>query len=105
MNEQFIRERITQLRIAENKSEREMSLDLGHSGSYINSIVSGRIFPSLKEFLYICEYLHVTPEIFFQAENNISAVKRKAISQIIDLDDHDVSLLSDLMERFEKVHK
>ena len=38
MDEQFIGERITQLRLSINKSEREMSLDLGHSGSYINSI-------------------------------------------------------------------
>lgn len=52
MDEQFIRNRITQLRIAANKSEREMSLDLGHGGSYINSITAGRTFPSLLEFLY-----------------------------------------------------
>ena len=53
MDEQFIRDRITQLRIAAGKSEREMSLDLGHSGSYINSITSGRIAP----FVNICKSL------------------------------------------------
>lgn len=97
MKENFIRERITQLRLAANKSEREMSLDLGHSVSYINSITSGRTSPSLKEFLYICEYLHVTPEMFFQSSADLSHIKRKAIAQLTQLDDHTVSLLSELM--------
>lgn len=99
MDEQFIRNRITQLRIAANKSEREMSLDLGHSGSYINSITSGRTFPSLREFLYICDYLDITPEEFFQPENDLSSVKRKAITQIRSLSDDSVTLLSSLMDK------
>lgn len=99
MDEKFIRERITQLRISANKSEREMSLDLGHSGSYINSIVSGRTMPSIKEFLYICEYLDVTPNYFFQDDNELSFVKRKFISQVKDLDDDTLSLISELLER------
>lgn len=42
-----------------------MSLDLGHSKSYIQSISSGKSLPSLSEFLYICDYLGVTPKEFF----------------------------------------
>lgn len=42
-----------------------MSLDLGHSKSYLQSISSGRALPSMSEFLYICEYLGVTPKEFF----------------------------------------
>ena len=102
MDEQFIRERITQLRIAANKSEREMSLDLGHSGSYINSLTSGRTVPSLKEFLYICEYLNVTPEMFFQNEDTLSPIKKKAISQLVKLDDNSVVLISDLITHFKE---
>lgn len=110
MDEQFIRERITQLRIAKGKSEREMSLDLGHSGSYINSITSGRIAPSMKEFLYICEYLQVTPEQFFQTVNNnytaLSPVKQKAISILTTLEETDVILLLELMQRLQNnIHK
>lgn len=105
MDEQFIRDRITQLRIAAGKSEREMSLDLGHSGSYINSITSGRIAPSMKEFLYICEYLQVTPEQFFQTVNDnytaLSPIKQKAISELTALQESDVILLLELMKRFQ----
>ena len=69
MNEKFIRERITELRIQKNISEYKMSLDLGHSKSYIQSISSGKALPSMSEFLYICEYLDITPKEFFDVNN------------------------------------
>ncbi|MCD7954514.1 MAG: helix-turn-helix domain-containing protein [Lachnospiraceae bacterium] len=65
MNEEYIRNRISSLRTKKNVSEYKMSLDLGHSKSYIQSISSGRSLPSMPEFLSICEYLGVTPEEFF----------------------------------------
>lgn len=68
MDEQFIRNRIAFLRIQKGISEYRMSLDLGHSKSYIQSISSGKALPSLSEFLYICEYLGVTPRDFFDVE-------------------------------------
>lgn len=68
MDENFIRKRISILRIKKNVSERSMSLDLGHSPSYIHSIVSGKALPSMSEFLYICEYFEITPKQFFDEE-------------------------------------
>ena len=68
MYEQFIRERITFLRIKKGVYEYKMSYDLGHSKSYMQSISSGRALPSLSEFLYICEYLGVTPKEFFDTD-------------------------------------
>ena len=68
MYEEFIRERITALRIKKNISEYKMSRDLGHSNSYMHSISSGKSLPSLTEFLYICEYLDITPQEFFNED-------------------------------------
>ena len=65
MDEAFVRSRISQLRIKKGVSEYRMSTDLGHSKSYIQSISSGKSLPSISEFLYICEYLGVTPVDFF----------------------------------------
>lgn len=42
-----------------------MSLDPGHSKSYIQSISSGKELPSFSELLYICDYLGVTPKELF----------------------------------------
>lgn len=70
MDENFIRNRISELRIQKNISEYKMSLDLGHSKGYIQGISSGRALPSMYEFLYICDYLGITPKEFFDVENS-----------------------------------
>ncbi len=51
MDEKFIRDRITELRINKGVSEYKMSLDLGHSRSYMQGISSGRSLPPMSEFL------------------------------------------------------
>ena len=80
MTDSFIRERITELRIKKGVSEYKMSTDLGHSKSYIQSITSGRALPSLSEFLYICEYLSVTPKDFFDKDISEPLLLRQLIN-------------------------
>ena len=50
MDAEFVRERITQLRVRKDVSEYKMSYDLGHSRGYINNISSGKTLPSMTEF-------------------------------------------------------
>ncbi len=38
-------------------SARDMSLSIGQNAGYINTIESGKAFPSMTVFFYICEYL------------------------------------------------
>ena len=47
MDTQFIRDRISQLRIQKGVSEYQMSYDLGHSRSYIYNISSGKALPPM----------------------------------------------------------
>lgn len=61
----YVRTRITELRIAKCVSEYRMSLDLDKCGSYIRSITSGRALPSLNELFNICTYFGITPADFF----------------------------------------
>ena len=61
--------RLVSLRMDRNVSAREMSLALGQSPGYINNIENGANYPSMAVFFYICEYLDVTPEEFFAADN------------------------------------
>ena len=99
MDEQFIRDRISSLRQAKQISERKMSLDLGHSTSYIRSITSGRALPSMSEFLYICEYLGVTPMEFFNEERKTTLTQQEAIEHIYSMSDEDIRLLIGFIER------
>lgn len=62
---EFFYKRLTQLRLQKGVSARDMSLSLGQSESYINKIENRHTLPSFTGFLYICEYLNVTPQEFF----------------------------------------
>lgn len=99
MEEQFIRDRLFKLREEKQVSERKMSLDLGHSTSYIRSITSGRSLPSMSEFLYICEYLGITPAEFFNEEKATTLIQQKAIDYIYTMSDADIQLLIGFIER------
>lgn len=76
-----------------------MSLDLGHSQSYIHNIVSGRSKPSVDELLSICEYLHVSPRDFFDEENSEPALTQKLMDKTKRLSDKDVLALIGVAER------
>ena len=65
MDEKFIKQRIAKLRTDKNISARELSLQLGQSTGYINTIENGKSLPSMRMFLYICEYFKITPQEFF----------------------------------------
>lgn len=102
MDADFVRRRITQLRIEKGVSEYQMSLDMGHSRSYIQSIVSGRSLPSMSEFLYMCEYLNVTPSAFFDEQTEHPALLQKAVDEMRSLPDRDLLTLLNLIERFKE---
>ena len=57
--------RLAQLRTQKGVSARDMSLSLGQNVNYINNIETGKAFPSMTAFFYICEYLKVSPMEFF----------------------------------------
>lgn len=65
---EWFSKRLTQLRMEKGVSARDMSLSLGQSESYINKIENKRTLPSMTGFFYICEYLGITPQEFFNTE-------------------------------------
>lgn len=104
MEYNFIRQRITELREKKGVAEYKMSLELGHSRNYIHNIESGKSKPSIEEFLYICEYLGVTPSAFFDRNNHEPILIQKAIEGMRTLTDQDLILLISLIDRL-KQHK
>lgn len=92
MNAEFVRERITQLRLQKGVSEYKMSYDLGHSRGYINNISSGKTLPSMSEFFAICEYFQITPVEFFTASINNPALVNEVVHAIGQLSDDDLKL-------------
>lgn len=99
MDVQFIRDRISQLRTNQGISEYKMSLDLGHSKSYVQSISSGKALPSMSEFLYICEYLGVTPKEFFDGDVAYPQMIQQLIFLAQELSPNDLAMLVELTAR------
>ena len=99
MDETFIRNRITELRLKRGISEYQLSLDLGQNRSYIQAISSGRALPSMKQFLNICEYFEVTPLQFFDTSESNPQLVKKALDGIRTLSDDDLIMLLGLIAR------
>lgn len=79
---EFVRTRITELRIAKGVSEYRMSLDLDKCGSYIRSITSGRALPSLGELFNICIYFGISPSDFFAPLENADTTFSKLCKRL-----------------------
>lgn len=99
MDFQYIRDRISVLRTKKNVSEYKMSTDLGHSKSYMQSISSGRSMPSMGEFLYICEYLGVTPAEFFSEDMSEPQLVQRLYKLSRNMSEADLNVLISTAER------
>ncbi len=99
LDEQFVRNRITELRLKKNISEYQMSLDLGKNKSYIQGISSGRSMPSMKQFFEICDYLEITPIEFFKTEKKEQPLLREAASLMRDLSKEDLEAVFPILLR------
>lgn len=89
--------RLSKLRLQKGVSARDMSLSIGQNPGYINNIETGKTMPSMSGFFYICDYLQISPQEFFntdtsnpkqtrevvEAFNRMDSEKRQNLSQLI----------------------
>ena len=101
----FVRERITQLRLEKGISEYKMSYDLGHSRSYIYNISSGRALPTMTEFFQICDYFEITPSQFFDVSQENSPLLDTTIAALRKLSDEDLRLILATARRLQQDSK
>lgn len=104
MYDKFIQDRINELRMKKNISEYQLSLDLGRSQGYIQSITSGRNLPSLSALLDICAYFNLTPSEFFDPTINNPSLVKNITEDLKKLSDSDLLLLSTVLKRFLELH-
>ena len=102
MYEEFVRNRITELRIKKDVSEYQMSYDLGHSRGYIYNISSGKPLPPLSELFAICEYFGITPAQFFDDKMSHPELIQKALEGLKQLNDSDLLLILNNINRLLK---
>ena len=94
----FVRSRITELRIKKDVSEHKMSLDLDKSGSYIRGITSGASMPSVKELFNIISYFDITPVDFFAPLGTEDAPYSDICERLRSLDNTDLEKVSTFLD-------
>lgn len=99
MDDKFIAQRITDLRLKKDISEYRMSLELGQSKSYIQGISSGKALPSMKQLFNICDYFEISPSEFFDEETDNPKQIHNVISLVKQLSDEDIERIIDIMQR------
>jgi transcriptional regulator with XRE-family HTH domain len=80
-------ERLAKLRTAKGVSARDMSLSIGQSANYINKIENKKAYPSMTVFFYICEYLDISQQDFFDENNNYPTQLNELINNLKELDE------------------
>ena len=103
--EDFVKNRITELRIKEDISEYQLSRNLGHSESYIHNISSGRALPPLKELFNICSYFGLTPQQFFDTEIDDPQMVAEAMEGFKQLSERDQQTILDLINSLKEKDK
>ncbi len=95
--EQFIN-RLSQLRLAKGVSARDMSLSIGQNPGYINNIENGKALPSMSLFFFICDYLGITPQEFFDFESEQPELLDSLISNLKMLNVRQLKNISEIAE-------
>ena len=98
MYENFVPERLAKLRTQKGVSARDMSLSFGQANNYINNIENKKSLPSMQSFLYICEYLGVTPQEFFDEGNPDPQALKEFITEAKQLDSRSLSYILGIMK-------
>ena len=95
--------RLANLRMQKGVSARDMSLSLGQSESYINKIENRRTLPSMTGFLYICDYLEITPQEFFDTDAKDPNLSKQLLREFNKLTpkqaEHIIEVIKDLSEK------
>ena len=98
MYEDFVPERLAKLRTQKGVSARDMSLSLGQANNYINNIENKKLLPAMQSFFYICEYLGVTPQEFFDEGNTYPEALREFIAKAKQLDSKSMQYILGIMK-------
>lgn len=90
--------RLSKLRNQKGVSARDMSLSIGQNPGYINNIETGKALPSMSSFFFICEYLNITPQDFFDIESDYPNQMNSLINNLKKLDEQQLYIISSIVE-------
>lgn len=97
--------RLSALREINKVSARDMSLSIGQNPGYINSIESGKSFPSMAGFFYICEFLNISPKEFFEYDSASPSQLNQIIEDLKKLNQNQLANISAVIKDLADANK
>lgn len=85
-----------------NISECQMSLELGQSKGYVQSITSGRSLPSIRQLFNLAEYFDISLSDFFIEKNHDSSDVRECIRLLREINEADVTAVLAVLRQLKK---
>lgn len=98
----YVSDRVTELRLNEDISERSLGLDIGRGESYIRHVTSGKIRPSLVALFQLCERFSIEPKEFFDADVHNPLLFREVMEAVKGLNDDEIKLVLELINKLKK---
>ncbi|MDE6034625.1 MAG: helix-turn-helix domain-containing protein [Ruminococcus sp.] len=90
--------RLAKLRMEKGVSARDMSLSIGQNAGYINNIENGKALPSMAGFFFICDYLNITPQEFFDIDSEQPEFLNHTIENLKKLNRRQLQNISAIIE-------
>lgn len=98
MYEEMFPTRLAELRSKKGVSARDMSLSIGQNPGYINNIETGKALPSMSAFFFICDFLGISPQEFFDTESKDPEEIRALTKNLKKLDTNQLRSISSIVE-------
>ena len=98
MYEEMFPTRLAELRNKKGVSARDMSLSIGQNPGYINNIETGKALPSMSAFFFICDFLGISPQEFFDTESKDPEEIRTLTKNLKKLDITQLKNISAIVE-------
>ncbi len=98
MYEELFPVRLAKLREQKGVSARDMSLSIGQNAGYINNIENCKALPSMAGFFFICEYLHISPQEFFDFDSEQPEVLDAVVKNLKKLNKRQLQNISEIVE-------
>ena len=98
MYEEMFPTRLAELRNKKGVSARDMSLSIGQNPGYINNIETGKALPSMSAFFFICDFLGISPQEFFDTESKDPEEIRILTKNLKKLDINQLKNISAIVE-------
>ncbi|MBR3043953.1 MAG: helix-turn-helix transcriptional regulator [Oscillospiraceae bacterium] len=90
--------RLAKLRTEKGVSARDMSLSIGQNAGYINNIENGKALPSMASFFFICEYLGITPQEFFDFDSEQPELLSSVVANLKKLNKDQLHNIAEIIE-------